>query len=67
MPNIFKRIRNIWKLSELQVSKIVTTTGSEYSIAKSESVLSKGQLVRPAQIIKMRDPIAEVLKKENGI
>ena len=55
MLNLKKRIKNLWRLSEIEIPQI-----------KDEVFLNSiSEKPRPAQIIKMRDNIKEILKNDN--
>ncbi len=62
--NLVKRLRNLWALSELEVTKENGKLHIDYKGDQTVSVLTTTP--RMAQIIKMHDPVADVLKEETN-
>lgn len=63
MPNIFKRLKNLWSLSGMEISHLNSGALSTTEADKFELVRIKEKPAM-AKIIRMRDPAKEVLKNE---
>lgn len=61
MPNIFKRLKNLWELSNF----VITEFDNKSVITKENEKLVVTEKPRLAQIIKMSSPVEDFMKNAN--
>ena len=60
---LLHRLKNLWRLSGMDIDKTIYSTDNPFI----QGIVNGSKPIKPAQIIKMSDPIKKVIEEEPNL